>query len=317
MEIVLNTLILDEAQREAFVRAMPGYRQIFAPDGRMPDGSPVPPEMYLEASVILGNPPPEAFAGSTRLRLLQTRTAGLERYLKPGALPPQTVLAGCSGAWGVAVAEHMFAMLLSLLKRLPEFYGLQQQARWQALGQEKTLRGATVLCVGTGDLGSSIARHCKAFGAHTVGLRRNAGIPAEGIDEMHGMEELDRLLPLADVVCLTLPHAADTTHIMDLRRMRMMKPDAILLNGGRGTAVDCGALAEVLASGHLRGAALDVTDPEPLPADHLLWRQERVLLTPHTGGGLPEITFRLIAEIALENMKRYVAGEPLRNQAER
>ena len=133
METVLNLLVLDQAQRESFVQALPMYNQIFAPDGYMAENSePVPPEMYQQATIILGNPPIELIAGSTKLRLLHTRTAGLERYLAPGALPPQTMLAGCSGAWGAAVAEHLFAMLLGLLKRLPAFYDQQKKGSWQA-----------------------------------------------------------------------------------------------------------------------------------------------------------------------------------------
>ena len=118
---------------------------------------------------------------------------------------------------------------------------------------------------------------------------------------MFSMDRLDELLAQGDVAALMLPHSADTVHLMDRRRLLLMKRDAILLNGGRGSAVDCAALAEVLEGGHLWGACLDVTDPEPLPSDHPLWRQERAVLTPHTAGGdhLPDTADR-IAAVALE-----------------
>ena len=309
MELILNLLPLTEKQREAFLLAAEGYEQIFAPNGRMEDGQPIPPPLYRRAAVILGNPAVKELAVCENLRLLQTRSAGTDQYQRPGVLPEGATLLNASGAYGHSVSEHMFAMLLSLMKRLPGYRDRQRDGSWSDLGPVKTLAGARVLCVGTGDLGSSFARLCKALGARTAGIRRDVGRPADGIDEMHPMDRLDDLLPRSDVVALMLPHTADTIHLMDRRRLLLMKKDAILLNGGRGSAVDCAALAEVLGDGHLWGACLDVTDPEPLPADHPLWAQERAVLTPHTAGGdhLADTADR-IAAIALEHLTSFLAG---------
>ena len=132
---------------------------------------------------------------------------------------------------------------------------------------------------------------------------------------MYGFSELDELLPRADVVALTLPQSPETAGLFGRERLLRLKEDAILLNGGRGSVVDCAALAEVLESGRLWGAGLDVTDPEPLPPEHPLWRQPRALITPHAAGGdhLPD-TARRIAAIALDNLGRYLRGDPLRNR---
>lgn len=315
VENVLNMLVLDEEQREAFSHVLKDHHQVFAPDGRMlGTDTPVALDTYQNATIILGNPPVEYIRGNRQLRLLHTRSAGVDRYLEPGILPEGALLAGCSGAWGPAMAEHVFAMLLALMKRLPAYHDQQKMCAWKKLGREKTLIGARVLCVGTGDLGASFAKLCKAFGAHTVGIRREPEKSVESIDEMYGLGSLEEQIPMADVVCLMLPHTRDTVHLMDSRRLRMMKSDAILLNGGRGTAIDCQALAEVLGTGHLWGAGLDVTAPEPLPPEHPLWKQERVLLTPHTAGGLIDDTLQRIADIILENLKHYFLGETLRNQ---
>lgn len=310
MELILNLLTLKEKQREDFLRAAEGYEQIFAPGGVLEDGQPVSPELYQRAAVILGNPTVKELAACENLRLLQTRSAGTDQYQKPGVLPEGVTLLNASGAYGHSVSEHMFAMLLSLMKRLPSYRDQQRNGIWSDLGPVKTLAGAQVLCVGTGDLGSSFARLCKALGARTAGIRRDAGKSAEGIDKMYPIDRLDRLLPQADVVALMLPHSADTARLMDHRRLLLMKKDAILLNGGRGTAVDCTALAEVLEDGHLWGACLDVTDPEPLPAGHPLWAQEHVVLTPHTAGGdhLADTADR-IAAIALDHLALFLAGE--------
>ena len=307
MELILNLLTLGEKQRDDFLRAAEGYEQIFAPGGLLEDGRPIPSELYRRAAVILGNPTVKELALCKNLRLLQTRSAGTDQYQRPGVLPEGAALLSASGAYGHSVSEHMFAMLLSLMKRLPAYRDRQRDGIWIDLGPVKTLAGAQVLCVGTGDLGSSFARLCKALGARTTGIRRDIGKPAEGIDEMYSMDRLDDLLPQADVVALMLPHSADTVYLMDSRRLLLMKKDAILLNGGRGTVVDCTALAKVLADGHLWGACLDVTDPEPLPADHPLWTQERAVLTPHTAGGnhLADTADR-IAAIALEHLTAFL-----------
>lgn len=307
MELILNLLALKEKQREDFLKAAKGYEQIFAPGGVLEDGHPIPRSLYRRATVILGNPPVQELAVCENLRLLQTRSAGMDQYQKPGILPEGVTLLNASGAYGHSVSEHMFAMLLALMKRLPSYRDQQRAGVWNDLGPVKTLAGAQVLCVGTGDLGSSFARLCRVLGAKTAGVRRDARKPAEGIDEMYPITRLDDLLPQADVVALMLPHSADTVHLMDRRRLMMMKQDAILLNGGRGTAVDCMALAKALEDGHLWGACLDVTDPEPLPAGHPLWAQERVVLTPHTAGTdhLAD-TMDRVAAIALRHLITFI-----------
>ena len=178
----------------------------------------------------------------------------------------------------------------------------------------KTILGGTVLVAGAGHVGSDFAKLCRGLGAKTIGLKRRVNGPVEDFDEVHPMEELDDLLPQADVVALVLPHSPQTAGLMDARRLSLMKDDAILLSAGRGTVLDQEALAQAMRAGKLWGAALDVTDPEPLPKDSPLWDVPRLLLTPHVAGGMRlEITRRRCVEMALENLRRYVAGEPLHN----
>ena len=309
METILNLLSLSENMHSEFLRAAEGHEQVFAPEGVLPDGKPLPGSDYDRATVILGNPPVAALANNRVLRLLQTKSAGYEQYEVPGALPEGTVIRSASGAYGHSVSEHMFAMLLALMKRLPAYRDGQKSGSWTDLGGAKTLEGAKVLCIGTGDLGSSFAVLCKALGAETCGVRRDPSKAAAGIDRMYGMDALDELLGGADVVSMMLPHNAESKHLMDRRRLHLMKPDAILLNGGRGTAIDCGALAEALSEGYLWGAGLDVTDPEPLPPEHPLWQCERALITPHTAGGdhLSD-TMDRVARIALAHLEEYLAA---------
>lgn len=310
MKQILNLLDLTPEEREAFCAAASGYVQRF-----IPCGVGLTAEDCARAQVILGNPPAALLQGCTALRWLQTRSAGADAYNRPDVLPPGAMLTTASGAYGHSVSEHMFAMLLALMKRLPDYRDQQHSGQWRDLGPVQTLEGARVLVIGTGDLGASFAKLCKALGAHTAGVRREAAKSAEGIDRMYSFEHLDGLLPQADAVALMLPGTPQTAGLFDRARLLRMKPSAILLNGGRGNVLDCMALAKVLGEGHLWGAGLDVTDPEPLPSDHPLWKQPRVLITPHTAGGnhLSD-TQRRVAAIALENLKRYIAGSSLKNR---
>ena len=178
----------------------------------------------------------------------------------------------------------------------------------------KTILGGTVLVAGAGHVGSDFARLCQGLGARTIGLKRTVSGPVEGFDQVYPMDELDRLLPLADVVALVLPHSPQTAGLMDARRIARMKDDAILISAGRGSVLDQEALAQAMKGGRLWGAALDVTVPEPLPPDSPLWDVPNLLLTPHVAGGMRlEITRRRCVEMAQENLRRYLSGEQLEN----
>ncbi|RBP99000.1 D-2-hydroxyacid dehydrogenase [Bifidobacterium xylocopae] len=316
---IINGLPLTAIERKRFERAADGVDQRFITDPSTRDndvwGVELPMGMRDEATVIIGNPPPEQVADCRHLAWLQTASAGVNAYESDGVLPAGAMLSGASGALGQSVSEHMFAMMWSLMKRLPRYRDLQGRSRWEGLGRSLSPVGAKVLLLGTGDLGSHFARLVKSVGARTIGVRRDSHKPAVGVDEMHGFGELDHLLPDADVVAMTLPAAANTHHLMDAHHLALLKSTAILINAGRGDAVDCQALATCLEQGRIWGAGLDVTEPEPLPPGHPLWKQERCQITPHVAGGtnLAVNADRIVA-IALENLQRYMEGRPLRNR---
>lgn len=315
MEVILNFLRLSPEEQKAFRGAAPNAEHLFRPvDSQNGDTRTAAWEELSRATVILGCPPPSVLGNCPKLKWLQTWSAGVAPYLAPGVLPHGCKLTSAVGCYGPAVSEHMLASSLSLMKRLPAYRDNQNAHRWADEGQVKSFRGATVLLLGTGDIGSHFARLTKALGAHTIGLNRHPETPVEGIDELHPLAQLDAWLPLADLVAMSLPEAPETIHLIDARRLALMKPDAILVNAGRGSGVDCLALAGALKQGHLWGAALDVTEPEPLPGDHPLWDCSNLLLTPHTAGGdRLEDTVHRIAALALDNLNRFLAGEPLKN----
>ena len=316
MDVILNFLRLTEAEREAFQTAAPNAQHLFRPVAdQTKDARTAPQDELARATVIIGCPPAGEMGKCPNLKWLQTWSAGVAPYLAPGVLPEGCMLSSAVGCYGPAVSEHMLSAALALMKKLPAYRDNQNAHSWADEGIVKSFEGATVLMLGTGDIGSHFAQLAKALGAHTMGLNRHPEKPVAGMDELHPLSDLDQWLPQADVVALALPETPETYHLMDERRLRLMKPDAILVNAGRGSGVDDLALADVLNSGHLWGAALDVTEPEPLPADHPLWACKNLLLTPHTAGGDKlDATIRRIAALSLENLKRYLTGEELRNR---
>lgn len=265
--------------------------------------------------VIVGNIAPSLLTDTPTLRWLQLSSAGADAYAKPGVLPSDVLLTNSVGAYGQAVSEHMAVMVLTIMKKLHRYRDDQQACIWGEHGSVMTPAGANVLVLGAGDIGSHFASFMKALGSHVLGIRRT--IPSGDIspfDELHTMADLPDLLPHMDVVVSFLPSTPQTRGLVNADFLAQMKPGAILANGGRGDLVVTDDLVEALASGRLSGAALDVTDPEPLPADNALWQQPNAFITPHVAGywHLP-ITLENVIDICTENVRRYVADEPLRN----
>jgi phosphoglycerate dehydrogenase-like enzyme len=237
------------------------------------------------------------------VKVVQSFSAGVDRLLP--MIPPGVVLCSAVGVHDVAVSEWVMAVILTMERRIPEFIDLQRRGEWRhdIANQVDDLDGKTVLVLGYGSIGKAVAQRLAPFGARVVGIAQHAREDAESADA------LPRLLPEADVVVDLLPSAPDTQKFVDAKFLARMKPGALFVNAGRGRTVDTGALLESLRSGHIR-AALDVTDPEPLPKDHPLWRAPNVLLTPHVAGTVARWESRAF-RFAGEQLRRYVAGQPL------
>lgn len=306
-DYILNLLPLKDGEKAEFEAIAPDAVHVYG--GRRS----VTPEEVAQATVIFGWIRPEMLKGAASLKWFQTMWAGTDEY--EGAVPEGAVFTSSAGTNSRSVAEHMLTSMLAVCRRLPTYRDSQREHKWLDEGPMKTVLGGTVLVLGAGHVGGDFAKLCQGLGAHTVGFKRTVRGPVEGFDQVCTMDELDGWLPKADVVALALPHSAATTGLMDERRLRLMKADAVLLNAGRGSAVNQDALAKVMGEGHLWGAALDVTVPEPLPEDSPLWDIPNLLLTPHVAGGMRlEITRRACVQLAQENLKRYLAGEPLVNR---
>jgi phosphoglycerate dehydrogenase-like enzyme len=267
---------------------VPGVRAVrYDPAADLPAGAGdaevlVPPFLATaEAVELVGRLP--------SLRLVQLLTAGAELWV--GALPDGVALSDCRGAHGGATAEWIVAVLLAVQRELPGFVRAQERGAWtQHVTGE--LAGARVLVVGAGDVAEHTARRLAPFDVTTTLVGRRAR------DGVHGVDELPDLLPHRDACVVVVPLTGGTRGLVDARFLAAMPDGAVLVNAARGPVVDTGALTAELASGRLR-AALDVTDPEPLPPGHPLWSVPGLLLTPHVGGSVPGAlrrAYRVVAE---------------------
>jgi len=262
--------------------------------------------------VIIGNIDPALLQYAGNLKLLQLNTAGVDAYAdKSRYANPDTVICNAAGAYGLVLSEYMAAVHLALLKNLHFYRDSMNKHAWEPIDTALTIYGSRVLVLGAGDIGKAYARIVRPMGAYCIGIRRHPGDLAE-FHETYTMDALDQLLPTADAVVMVLPGTKETEGVMTRERLFSMKKGAVLVNAGRGSAVDQEALYDVLKSGHLTGAAIDVTVPEPLPEDHPLWTLENLIITPHSAGGLRvRYTVQKILQLAGENMRELLDGKPI------
>lgn len=271
-------------------------------------------EMLKKANVIIGNVPADRLPAAKNLEWFQLNSAGADAYIKPGILPEQTVLTNATGAYGLAVSEHMLALVFDLIRRFHQYHANQEKHQWKAMGKIASVEGSTVLVLGLGDIGGDFAKKMKALGAYVIGVRRTNRNKPDYLDEQHQLADLDQLLGRADIVAMVLPGGDATNHLMDERRLRLMKQGAFLINVGRGNAIDPKALLKVLEAGHLGGCGLDVTEPEPLPADDPLWDAPGLVITPHVAGNFwLDETFERIVRIAGDNLDAWTGGREMKN----
>lgn len=287
-------------------------------------------ESAAEMDVVIGNISTDVLrkanalsadrnGGTPALKWVQLQSAGADAYTEEGIVPEDAILTNSAGAYGTSVSEHMVAMTFALIRRFDQYAKQQAAHVWKIAGKVTSVEDATVLVLGLGDIGGKYAKKMHALGARVIGVRRTAHAEKpDYLEEQHTIEELDSLLPRADIVAMVLPGGDDTDHIMDERRLRLLKPGACLINDGRGNAIDPEALKKVLQEGYLGGVGLDVTEPEPLPSEDALWDMDRVIITPHIAGRflLPK-TFENVVHIAGENLHAFLNGETLKHVVNR
>ena len=241
-----------------------------------------------------------------RLRVIQTLSAGVDWLV--GHVPPHVTVCNARGVFDAPLAEWVVGAILAMQRGLVRARDDQAKHEWGSYEPDE-LRGKRVVILGLGSIGSAIAARLQPFEVDVIGVGRTAR------DGVRGLADLDALLPSADVLVNMLPLTGETRGLLDARRLRLLPDGALVVNAGRGRTIDATALLGELTSGRLR-AVLDVTDPEPLPADHPLWALPNVLISPHIAGDSPSTTARAF-ELAGDQIRRFAAGEPLINEVAR
>lgn len=256
---------------------------------------------------------PRLWRDSARMRWIHCPAAAVTQLLSPELIASDIAITNGASVHSGVVAEHALALMLALGRGLGQSFRDQHEARWAPqpwLDQLAALDGAAVLLLGAGHIGRALAPRLAALGAHVTGVRRHPERGAPGFAEMHAPEELDDLLPRADFLVLALPDLASTRRAIGVPQLARMRPGAMLVNIGRGAALDEAALAAALESGRLAGAALDVFAQEPLPQASPLWRAPRCIITPHTAAFTPDTWVRQTRLIA-SHLKNFLSGARL------
>lgn len=269
------------------------------------------------ADAVIGNIKPPMLQYADNLKWLQLNSAGTDGYCADGVLPRGAVLTNATGAYGLALSEYMLAVLMAMQKKLYRYHDNQKQKLWRDEGEVTSVYGSTAIVVGLGDIGGCLAQRLHALGAKVIGVKRRVAAKPDYLADLITLDKLDKYLPTADIVASVLPGTAATKHIFNAAKFNLMKQGAFFINAGRGSAVLEDDLCDAVESRHLAGAALDVTEIEPLPPASRLWQTENIHITPHTAGQyhLPA-TLDNIVSIAADNLHRLIEGRALKNQVD-
>ena len=266
-----------------------------------------------DADAIFGTINPELFRAAKKLKWVQVYSAGVEGYRFPEFLSSNVVLTNGKIIQGPNIADHAMAMLLSLTRDLHRIIPNRTKEEWTR-GQHKPieLRGKTAVVIGVGGIGSQIAQRAHAFGMNVIGVDPK-DIPYQPyVSRVVVPDRLDSVLPQAEVVFVSAPHTPQSENMMGPRQFELMKQNSYFIAVSRGKLYDTNALVKALDSKKLAGAGLDVTNPEPLPKGHPLWKFENVIVTPHIAGQSDMVQSRRI-ELIKDNIARFAKGEPLLN----
>ena len=282
----------------------------------LPDYTRVDEEILDAEIVIAWSIRPEQIATAKKLRWIHSPAAAVHQLIFPELVDSEIVLTNAREVHGPVVAEHVIALILALAKKIPGSVRLQekhvwgQQILWDEQPRVREVAGATVGLVGFGSIGRAAGKGAKALGMRVIAVREHPEKGSEGADAVFGPAQIDEVFRQADYIVLAAPVTASTKAIANSERLALMKPDACLINVGRGPLVDEDALAAGLREKKIGGAALDVFPKEPLAADSPLWDVPNLLITPHTAA-LTDKLWERHYSLFSENLRRYLNGEPL------
>ncbi len=297
---------LTKEEEETFVRDFPDCSFRFGPPDNYTD------EECAQADIFIGMFNPGQMQAAKNLKWLQASTVGVDRY-EGYVDTKKTLVSNSRNLFNKCMGEHTFAMMIAWSRALLLQRDSQNRHEWVLHDVPSDLFDKTVAVIGLGGIGADVAKKCKAFDMHVIGVRRNLGDKPDFVDELYSLDQIDQVLEKADFVILAVPLTEQTYHLINRETLKKMKPTAYLLNVARGEVVDTDALTEALQNKTIAAAGLDTVYPEPLPADHPLWSMENVFITPHRANASPT-TNRFRFKFYYENLRRYLAGESLKNQ---
>lgn len=271
------------------------------------------PEQIEKAQIIVGFPKAKDLPTAKNLKWLQTPSAGVGQYIDKSLYVQQDILlTNAVGTYGRQIADHVIGMIIGFNHYLYTYHDQMKTQTWERYFPTSDIWESTLLTIGFGDIGKNLALRAKAMGMHVLAVKRTLTEKPDFVDDLYTTEDLDSLLSRADYVVVCAASTPETEGILNRNRIELMKHGAYLINVARGTLIDQDALIDALENGHLAGAGLDVTEPEPLPKESKLWRLPNVLITPHASG-LSLSDPHQVFEIFFENASLYLKGQKLKN----
>ncbi len=310
MKVLMTSLTRDAARFAELQQEHPTVDFVVPPEG-------VDPATLIEdVEVLVGMLTADQFARAARLRWVQSPRAGVEWIARvPGLVESDVIVTNLRGAHAVTIAEHTFALLLSLTRALRPLEERQRRHEWagpELRDQMRALKGLTMGIVGFGTIGRAIARRAIGFEMDLLAVDAEPVAPSDGVAEVWPLTRLDELCTVSDVLVIAAPLTARSRGMIGPEQIRRLKRGSYLLQVSRGGIVDEAALVDALEEGHLAGAGLDVTATEPLPVGHPLWTAPNLIVTPHSSA-VSDLTSDLVYSMVSDNLGRYLRGEPLLN----
>lgn len=306
--VMTNSIFpMKEEDMDRIIKTVPEAELTVVEKGEVTD------QMLNGAEIIFGWPEEEHLKKAKNLRWLQLPSAGADSYTNRELFHNKDILlTNSSGVFGLPIAEHVLAMILSYNRNLMEYAYQQRDKEWKGIRRTRDFYGSTIGVIGLGDIGTEVAKKAKALGSRVLAVKRTLSQKPDYVDHIYMVEEIDQVLEQSDYIVLALPSTRKTKQLITEERLRKMKSDAFLVNIGRGGLIDQEAFITALKEHWIGGAGLDVTTPEPLPQDSPLWELPNVMITPHVSGSSPSNDGRRM-EIFIRNLKNYVTKQSMEN----
>ena len=269
-------------------------------------------ELITDSEIIVGNYPAKELKNFVDLKLLLLSAVGYDAYIKKDILKSNTILCNAVDIHSQEVAEHIVALLISLLKNITLYRDNQKNHIWKDEGVVKSYKDLRVAIIGFGDIGNALAKMLKGLGMYVIGVKRKMIEKPAYVDELYTTIDMDKAISNVDVVVSVLPGTKENEHIFTRQTFEKMRNDTILINAGRGNLYETDVLYDVLKDRVIKAAAADVFEVEPLPSDHKLYDLDNFMLTPHIAGFFHLDSAKdAFVELIAENLKRYINGEEL------